>query len=77
MRVYLFSSGLDQEMPAGSLMNHAPSGHGVCNNLCALIQNGTVTDADINSTVMNILTPMFRIGVFDHPVVCLLGVKNA
>lgn len=65
------NAGLDQEMPAAGSMNSAPSDHtgtGGCNNLCAMIKNGTVTEATVDASVFRILNAMFETGLFDHDV---------
>ena len=61
------NQGLDMEMPGGSKMTGKPDATGVCrHDLCELIQNGTVTEATVNASVLRILTPMFRMGLFDR-----------
>ena len=58
--------GLDQEMPGSGSMNGFPKidpatgkPKGQCQNLCALIQNGTVPMAKVNDSALRVLTPMF------------------
>merc|ERR1719201_1175862 len=44
-------------MPRGDYMNAT---------LMAMVQNGTVSMGTLNNTIMNILTPMFAVGLFDN-----------
>lgn len=61
------NQGLDMEMPGGSKMTGSPDDTGICRHeLCLLLQNGTVTEATVNASVLRILTPMFRMGLFDR-----------
>lgn len=36
--------------------------------LKAMVLSGAVTNATINESMMNMLTPMFGIGLFDTPI---------
>jgi beta-glucosidase len=53
------NAGLDMEMPTGA--NFGPA-------LKAAVQSGAVSMATLNQMVRRILTSMFAIGLFDHPV---------
>lgn len=55
-----FDAGLDQEMPGFQ---------GLFAQLVQAVQNGDVTEAEIDVRVMRILVPMFELGLFDHPPV--------
>jgi beta-glucosidase len=55
-----FRSGLDQEQPADYHFGQA---------LIDLVDNGTVSIDEINQHVLNVLTPMYRFGLFDRPAV--------
>jgi beta-glucosidase len=54
-----FQAGLDQEQPSGTFFGQA---------LKDLVDNGTISEAEIDTRVLRILTPMFALGLFDHPV---------
>lgn len=53
------NNGLDQEMPAGTYFG-AP--------LQAAVSSGKIAPAVLDDKVLRILTAMFQIGLFDHPV---------
>jgi len=59
------NAGLDQEMPGDNFMGGDDGGE--CTKLCALIKSGKVSMASVNASVLRILTPLFRMGVFDRP----------
>jgi beta-glucosidase len=52
------TAGLDQEQPFSSFFGDA---------LLALVRAGTVSQAEIDEHVLNVLRPMFRFGLFDNP----------
>ena len=39
-----------------------------CDNLCAMIRNGSVTESTVDASAHRILTAMFAVGLFDHDV---------
>ena len=55
-----FRAGLDQEQPADYHFGQT---------LIDLVNEGTVSMADIDGRVLNVLTPMYRFGLFDQPAV--------
>jgi len=55
-----FRAGLDQEQPADYHFGQA---------LIDLVNNGTVSVAEIDAHVLNVLRPMFEFGLFDRPAV--------
>lgn len=55
-----FRAGLDQEQPADYHFGQP---------LLDLVNNGTVSEEEINEHVLNVLTPMYRFGLFDQPAV--------
>lgn len=54
------NAGLDQEMPSSSYMS-------LEKDLGTLIASGNVSMATVNDTTLRILTPLFKMGVFDRP----------
>ncbi len=67
-------SGLDLEMPgAADETNPTPidkifGSQYFGNKLRAAVLNGSVPESTLNGMVTHILTAMFRIGLFDHPL---------
>ena len=53
------NAGLDMEMGSGTYFGSA---------LQTAITNGKVSEARLNQMVLDILTPMFASGLFDHPI---------
>ena len=53
-----FRAGLDQEQPFDTFFGPA---------LLELVENGTVSEAEIDERVLRILTPMYALGLFDRP----------
>jgi len=51
------SRGLDQEMPGGGHMGDA---------LLRAVRAGEIPETEVDESVLRILTPMFRLGLFDH-----------
>lgn len=37
-------------------------------NLKAMVLNGNVTNATVDNSMLNILVPMFTMGLFDNPI---------
>ena len=67
------NAGLDMEMPgASSETNPTPIdqlfGSYFNSKLKAAVQSGAVSEATLDTMVRNILTAMFRVGLFDHPL---------
>ncbi|MFF1613400.1 glycoside hydrolase family 3 C-terminal domain-containing protein [Amycolatopsis sp. NPDC058278] len=52
-------AGSDTEMPGGAYLGDA---------LKTAVQNGSVSEAQLDTMVTQVLTPMIRIGLFDHPL---------
>ncbi|WP_243076390.1 glycoside hydrolase family 3 C-terminal domain-containing protein [Microbacterium sp. SS28] len=52
-------AGLDQEQPS----------FGFFNQLVGAVQSGQVAESEIDVRVLRVLTPMFRLGLFDNPAV--------
>jgi beta-glucosidase len=52
-------AGSDTEMPGGTYLGDA---------LKAAVQRGDVSEAQLDTMVTQVLTPMIRIGLFDHPL---------
>eukprot|EP00971_Amphidinium_carterae_P215914 4285824-Amphidinium_carterae.1 len=52
-------AGLDMEMPGGDWMS--------ASLISAGIEAGSITQAAVDESVLNILTPMFQVGVMDEP----------
>ncbi|MEV6443046.1 glycoside hydrolase family 3 C-terminal domain-containing protein [Amycolatopsis sp. NPDC051716] len=52
-------AGSDTEMPGGTYLGDA---------LKAAVQSGAVSEAQLDTMVTQVLTPMIRIGLFDHPL---------
>ncbi|WP_284748315.1 beta-glucosidase family protein [Amycolatopsis sp. RTGN1] len=52
-------AGSDTEMPGGTYLGDA---------LKAAVQNGSVSEAQLDTMVTQVLTPMIRVGLFDHPL---------
>lgn len=55
-----FRAGLDQEQPADYHFGQT---------LIDLVNDGTVSTAEIDARVMRVLTPMYQFGLFDQPAV--------
>ncbi|HEV7950721.1 MAG TPA: glycoside hydrolase family 3 C-terminal domain-containing protein [Glaciihabitans sp.] len=55
-----FAAGLDQEQPANYHFG---------DELIRLVNEGTIAMADVDAKVLNVLRPMFALGLFDNPVV--------
>jgi beta-glucosidase len=53
-------AGSDMEMPGGTYFGAA---------LKAAVQSGAVSTANLDAMVTHVLTAMFRVGLFDHPLV--------
>ncbi|MYS23992.1 beta-glucosidase [Streptomyces sp. DvalAA-14] len=53
-------AGSDIEMPGGTYLNAA---------LKTAVQNGSVSTEQLDAMVTHVLTAMFRVGLFDHPLV--------
>src|SRR3954451_9921536 len=76
-------SGLDLEMPGvADEENLNPidqlfGGQYFGTKLKAAVLNGSVPEATLDAMVTHILTAMFRIGLFDHPLPAPADVKNA
>eukprot|EP00730_Choanoeca_flexa_P009428 TRINITY_DN12646_c4_g1_i1.p1 TRINITY_DN12646_c4_g1~~TRINITY_DN12646_c4_g1_i1.p1 ORF type:complete len:687 (+),score=167.95 TRINITY_DN12646_c4_g1_i1:2334-4394(+) len=51
------NQGLDQEMPRGDYMNQTVK---------AMVQNGTVSQARLDASIMNMLVPMIQVGLFEN-----------
>jgi beta-glucosidase len=67
------NAGLDLEMPGSADDAHpgpldALFGSWFNSALTAAVQNGSVSTARLDSMVRHILTAMFRVGLFDHPL---------
>ena len=75
-------AGLDLEMPgASSETNPTPidqlfGGQHFGSTLKAAVLNGSVPESTLDTMVTHILTAMFRIGLFDHPLPNPDSVKN-
>lgn len=54
-------AGLDQEMPYGYWFQQS--------NLTNALSTGEINEADVDQSVLRILTAMYSIGLFDHPPV--------
>ncbi|WP_326836852.1 glycoside hydrolase family 3 C-terminal domain-containing protein [Amycolatopsis rhabdoformis] len=52
-------AGSDTEMPGGTYLGDA---------LKAAVQNGSVSEAELDTMVTQVLTAMIRVGLFDHPL---------
>jgi beta-glucosidase len=52
-------AGSDTEMPGGTYLGDA---------LKAAVQSGAVSQAQLDTMVTQVLTPMIRVGLFDHPL---------
>ncbi|GHF83740.1 beta-glucosidase [Amycolatopsis bartoniae] len=52
-------AGSDTEMPGGTYLGDAPK---------AAVGNGSVSQAQLDTMVTQVLTPMIRVGLFDHPL---------
>ncbi|MDT7802145.1 MAG: beta-glucosidase [Actinomycetota bacterium] len=52
-------AGSDTEMPGSTYLGDA---------LKAAVQNGSVSEAQLDTMVTQVLTPMIRVGLFDHPL---------
>jgi beta-glucosidase len=52
-------AGSDTEMPGGTYLGDA---------LKAAVQSGAVSEAQLDTMVTQVLTPMIRVGLFDHPL---------
>src|SRR4051812_309710 len=76
-------SGLDLEMPGVADENNLNpidqlfGGQYFGSKLKAAVLNGSVPEATLDGMVTHILTAMFRIGLFDHPLPAPPDVKNA
>jgi beta-glucosidase len=75
------TAGLDMEMPgASSVTNPTPIdqlfGSYFNSKLTAAVQSGAVSEATLDTMVRNILTAMFRVGLFDHPLPTPASVKD-
>jgi beta-glucosidase len=75
------NAGLDMEMPgASSETNPTPIdqlfGSHFNSKLTAAVQSGAVSEATLDTMVRNILTAMFRVGLFDHPLPTPASVKD-
>jgi beta-glucosidase len=57
------NAGLDQQMPGTDPLNQW-----MHSKLAAQVADGTVTMARLDETALRILTPLFAVGEFDHPV---------
>ena len=55
-------AGLDQEMPG------APNSQLFADRLLEAVSSGQVTESEIDRSVLRILVPMFKFGLFDNPV---------
>ncbi|EDQ89527.1 uncharacterized protein MONBRDRAFT_32335 [Monosiga brevicollis MX1] len=50
--------GLDQEMPGGNFMG---------DTLKSMVVNASIPESAVNQSILNILVPMFSVGLFDRP----------